>query len=126
MKKFIASLSIIVLTLGPTISCASAPTSVVTPAGKAAYSADQVVSAIGIFQDAAISANSSKLISDADTRLIVTFSKGAVATITAAQSGWQSAVITALTQLQNALSPSAQTKYGSYITLIKTIVQGIS
>lgn len=109
-----------------TFSCASAPTSVVTPAGKAAYSADQVVSAIGIFQDAAISANSNKLISDADTRLIVTFSKGAVATITAAQSGWQSAVTTGLTQLNNSLSPTAKTKYGSYITLIETIIAGIS
>src|SRR5690242_5250412 len=126
MKKFIASLSIVLLTLGPAISCASAPTSVQTPAGKAAYSADQVVSAIGIFQDAAISANANKLISDADTRLIVTFAKSAVATIVAAQTGWQAGVITGLTQLQNSLSASAQTKYGSYITLIKTIVQGIS
>lgn len=123
--RFMCVMLIVGLSFGFT-SCATAPASVVTPAGKAAYSADQVVSAIGIFQDAAISANSSKLISDADTRFIVTFSKSSVATITAAQSGWQAAVITGLSQLNSNLSPSTQTKYSLYIKLIATIIQGIS
>jgi hypothetical protein len=109
-------------------SCASAPTSVVTPQGKAAFKADQFVNAVGVFQDSAIAANATTppLISTADTRLIVQFCVGSARTAQAAVTGWQAGVIQGITSLQSSLSAAAQTKYAPYLNLLKTILQGIS
>jgi hypothetical protein len=109
-------------------SCASAPTSVVTPQGQAAFKADQFVTALGVLQDSAIAANATTppLISTADTRLIVQFCVGSAQTAKAAVTGWQAGVIQGLTSLQSNLSAAAQTKYGPYLTLLKTILAGIS
>lgn len=109
-------------------SCASAPTSVVTPAGQAAFKADQFVTAIGILQDSAIAANATTppLISTADTRLIVQFCVGSAQTAKAAVTGWQAGVAQGITSLQANLSAAAQAKYGPYLSLLKTILVSIS
>lgn len=109
-------------------SCASAPTSVVTPAGQAAFKGDQFVTAVGVLQDSAIAANATTppLISTADARLIVQFCVGAAQTAKASVTGWQAGVAQGVTSLQANLSPAAQAKYGPYLVLLKTILQGIS
>lgn len=114
--------------LVPLAGCASAPASVTTPQGQFAYKADQFVSAVGIFQDAAIQANAQTppLISTADTRLIVTFCVASAKSAQAATTGWQATVLSSIASLKAALSPAAQTKYGTYLTLISTLVQGIT
>lgn len=116
---------IVALVIGLSISCASVPTTVTTPAGQYAFKANQAISALSVFQDAAISANSQKLISDKDTGYIVTFVKSTTTTIEAGTAGWKVAVQTGLTQLGKDLSPAANTKYGTYLTLISNIIASI-
>jgi hypothetical protein len=115
-------LFIVILAL--TVGC-GAPTSVQTPAGKAAYTADQLIVSLGIFQDAAIGANSQKILSDPSTRLIVTFVKSAVTTVQAAPLGWKATVTTGLDSLASSLPPSDAQKYSSYIGLLRTMIASL-
>jgi len=107
-------------------ACPSAPVSVVTPAGQIAYKADQLVNELGILQDAAIGANSEKILSDSSTRLIVTFVKSSVTTIAQTPNGWKTTVTTGLAQLQKDLPPADAQKYSVYFALLNTIIAGIS
>jgi hypothetical protein len=111
----------IVLTFGLVIGC-TPPTSVTTPVGKTAYTADQLVNSLGIFQDAAIGANSQKILSDNSTRLIVTYVKSAVTVIKASPNGWQATVAAGLAQLQKDLPAADLAKYQVYINLINSII----
>lgn len=115
----------IAIILALAIACASIPATVTTPAGQYAFKADQVVSALGVFQDAAIAANTNKLLSDNDTGIIVRFVKAEALVLQQGNSGYKVQVSTALTQLNTDLSAAAKTKYGTYISLIQAVVGGL-
>lgn len=58
-----------------------APASVVTPAGQAAYTADQIVTRLGEFQQAVIDASDANKIKVDDARTIVTWTRAALDTL---------------------------------------------
>lgn len=72
-----------------------APVSVQTPAGKTAYTADQIVVRVNELENAAIQANSTGGLPVATTRTIVEFCVGADQTLKATPAGWQATVSTA-------------------------------
>ena len=120
MKKFVIALVALFV-----ISCGTPPPSLVTAQGQQAYKANQLVNELGILQDAAIGANSQKLLSDAHTRLIVVFVKSSVTTIAATPSGWKTTVQTGLAQLKADLGTD-EAKYDIFFNLIATIIVGVS
>jgi hypothetical protein len=77
------------------------PTSVVTPQGKAAYSADQVVIRVGELQSAAIQAQASGALPITTTRLIVQWCVNANTTLKQVPNGWQQTLTTAWTQTKS-------------------------
>lgn len=87
-------------------SCAH-PSSITTPQGQVAYTADQIVQRINELQNAAIAANQtlnkdgSKGLPDATTRAIVTYcTTVALPTLKATPAGWQQTVVTGWTALK--------------------------
>jgi hypothetical protein len=79
--------------------CASKiPPTVVTPQGKAAYTADQVVIRVNELQNAAIQAEASHALPTSTTRIIVTFCVAADKTLATVPAGWQQTIATAWAQ----------------------------
>jgi hypothetical protein len=66
-----------------------APTTIVTPQGQRAYTADQVVVRINELQNAAIELNKNNGLNDVVTRRIVTFAVQADTVLKQAPAGWQ-------------------------------------
>lgn len=79
------------------------PVSIQTPAGKAAYTADQIVTRINELENAAIQANSTGGLPTETTRVIVEFCVSADATLKTTPQGWQAAVSTAWAQAKGKL-----------------------
>lgn len=85
MKPFLLALSLV-----SAVAC-HAPVTITTPAGQAAYRADQIVMRVNELQNAAIAANSAspKQLPDQTTRVIVQFCLSADQTLAATPNGWQ-------------------------------------
>ena len=113
MKYLFLALAALTLSCGPKL-----PANV-----QLVYNTDTLVNTIGILQDAAIGANNQKVLSDNDTRVIVTFCNSSLKTIKAAQNGWKAAVTTALTQLQTNVPSTSQ--FQSIISLIQVTLRSI-
>lgn len=69
-----------------------APVTVTTPAGKAAYTADQVVTRLGELQNAAIQANQGGALDTNTTRSIVTYVVATTKTLQQTPAGWVATV----------------------------------
>ncbi len=87
MKRFVL---IALLLVSP--AC-HAPTSIQTQAGKTAYSADQILTRVGEFQQAVIDAQQAGKIPQAQARTLVTWTVDAAKTLKATPSGWQMTVL---------------------------------
>jgi hypothetical protein len=99
--RWIAALfaAAVLMGAGELVGCASKiPPTVVTPQGKAAYTADQVVIRVNELQNAAIQAEASGALPTSTTRVIVTFCVAADKTLATVPNGWQQTIATAWTQ----------------------------
>lgn len=86
------------------VAC-SRPTTIVTPQGKAAYTADQIVLRINNLQNAAIQAEQTGGLSTDTTRTIVEFAVSADRTLKSVPSGWQQTVSAAWAETKKKLPP---------------------
>ncbi len=86
-------LAILVFAAALVSGCASAPPTVITPQGKAAYIADAVVIRVNELQAAAIQANATGGLSTATTAQIVQWTVQADTVLKSAQAGWQKALV---------------------------------
>ena len=123
LNRIIAAL--FVLHLGTIFAvCAKAPPTL-SPAGAAAFHATQVVKALDVLRDFAISANAQAppLISTADTRKIVDFHESAVKTIGAVPAGWRNIVAVGLAQLQHDLPAAVWTRLAPYAALVTALIE---
>lgn len=103
-----------------TISCA--PKQIISPVAQKAYTADQVINALGTFQDAAIGANAQGQLSDSNTKLIITYVKSAVPIVLASPTGWKNTIGQGLIQLKQSLPAEVAVKYDVYISLLIAMV----
>lgn len=94
-----------VLILALSGAACSPPVTVQTTAGKAAFTADQVVLRVNELQAAAIQANANGALPTATTRLIVEFAVGADKTLKEAPNGWQATVSKAWAETKGKLPP---------------------
>ena len=83
--------------------CVKAPTTVVTPAGKTAYTADQIVIRVNELQNAAIQAQATGALPTSTTRIIVQFCVAADTTLKATPAGWGQTLATAWTQAKTSI-----------------------
>lgn len=88
------------------------------------FNAQRVVGALDVLRDTAVSANAQtpKLLSDANTRLVVNFHESAVKTIAAVPGGWKAAVSTALGQLQTNIPAAEYQRIAPYVSLVQTLI----
>ena len=105
------------------VGCHSAPTTVVTPEGKAAYTADQIIVQLGFLQDVAIKLEASGNLSTATTKVIVKFVVGTVSIVQATPSGATATVRAGLVELKKNLSTDEANKLASILNVISAMVQ---
>lgn len=110
LKKQLTSLSVVLALVISTTACGTNWIPIVT-------------NALGIVQAAAIADTS---LTTADQAAIVNFCVSATKTVNAAASGWQSAVSTALTQVQNSLSATAKVKYTALFAGLQLLITAAS
>ena len=104
--------------------CAT-PVSVQTPAGKTAYTADQIVKRVDELQNATIQANQSKAIPDATAVMIVKFCVSAAQTLKATPAGWQQTVIVAWGELKKALLTTDAAKLSVYLSTVDLAIASL-
>lgn len=95
LKRLVFTIALVVTLAG--VAC-HRPVTIVTPAGQAAFTADQVVMRVNELQAAAIQAEATGGLPTATTRVIVQFCVDADKTLAATLSGWRATVSTAWTQ----------------------------
>ncbi len=86
-------LAILVFAAALVSGCASAPPTVITPQGRAAYAADAVVIRVNELQAAAIQANATGGLTTATTAQIVQWTVQADTVLKAAKDGWKAALV---------------------------------
>lgn len=107
MRKFIIALTL-TCSLAGTAACAPKPP-VLTPAGQAAYTADQVAVRVNELMNAAIASEAKGLLPRNTTRTIVQFCTSADTTLAQAPSGWAATLRTAWTATKANLPPIQNT-----------------
>lgn len=105
--------------------CANHAPPTLTPAGQAAFNQHAVQRNLDVLRDIAIDANTSGVISTADTRLVVQFHKSAITIVHESTSGWQTLVGTSLDQTLANLSPATRATLNPYVQLIKTAIANL-
>lgn len=85
--------------------CMKTPVTVVTPQGKTAYSATQILQRVGELQSTAIQAESSKAIPTPVARIIIQYCVNAENVLKATPAGWQATVTAAWQQAKGQLPP---------------------
>lgn len=113
--------------------CAKAPPSL-SPAGVRDYRANEAVLAIGQVQTAAIGLNGVSvcdpapchpLLSDANTRVVVSAVRAALLTIQQTPAGWKAATNTALDQIAAQLDAAGKGKFRAYIEAARVVLNAI-
>lgn len=93
LLKRVSASAIVALCLAAwpaTTSCGKhIPSTITTPQGKQAYTADQILIRVGELQDTVIAANGSGAISTPTARIIVKFTVDAAVLLKTVPSGWQ-------------------------------------
>ena len=115
---------ILVLVLATLPACAPPPT-VVTQAGKTAFTADQIVVRVNELENAAIQANSTGGLPVATTRIIVEFCVSADKTLKATPAGWQATVATAWKQAKAKIPPQTNAAVQSAISAVDVVLASL-
>lgn len=106
IARILALLGILLAPIGLVLTAAChAPVTVVTPEGKAAFTADQIVLRINNLQNAAIQAEATGGLSTDTTRTLVEFAVTANRTLKTVPDGWQQSVATAWAETKKRLPP---------------------
>ncbi len=94
MKRLLLPLGLTIVTLGLAIvtPACTPPTTIVTEPGKIAFAADQVLVRVKEVEQAAIAANMTGGLDNAQTRVIVEYAVAAKNVLTATPNGWQGSV----------------------------------
>ena len=101
------------------------PTTIVTPQGQIAYSADQLVTRIDELQNAAIQANTSGNLSTASTRILVQFAGSADAVLAATPSGWPTTVRTLWTTAKGNLGTQTNPLIVALMSAVDAVIGGL-
>ncbi len=110
----------VVVLLSLVLTACHAPKTVVTPQGKAAYAADQVVIRVNELGKAAIVAESGGGLSHATTAIIVDFCLDADKTLAKVPEGWRKTVLEAWTAAKKRI-PAADLQNPAIAALITTL-----
>lgn len=116
------------LTLAPlALSACHAPTTIQTPAGQIAYTADQIVLRVNELQSAAIAAEAAQQLPTATTRTIVTFCVAANRTLATTPTGWAATLATAWGQTKAQLGPITNPAVAAAIHALDVVlaIQGV-
>ncbi len=129
LRKRIAPVVIValLLTIATEVGCLHTPPNL-SPAGATAFNKTRVIKALDLIRDTAISANAQtpSVLSTDDTRLVVQFHEATLRTIQASDVNWQTAVSTAIDGFSKTLTAAQRSVIGPYITLVNTLLQGLS
>lgn len=96
-----------------------------TPEGHIAYAADQVSLRVTELERTAISANAAGKLSEADTRVILTFADAAQKTLAQTPQGWQASLKTAWQATRGQLSSSTNPAIASAVSLVDALMEGL-
>lgn len=118
MKYLIVSLALIV-----GLACAPKNANL-SPAGREAYTADQIVIRLGELQDAAIAANKSGGLADGPAIKIVQFTVDGAKTCKAVPAGWQATLKAGWLTLKAQLDAAVRTKLGAAWAVLDAILGG--
>lgn len=104
--------------------CASAPPTVTTAEGKAAFSADQVITRLGEAADVVIHANQATppKVPDRVAIPLVKVIRATVKIVEVSPSGWLAAANTAYNEFKKTVSPADQQEYAVYFKLVETLL----
>jgi len=125
---------LIVVTLLLTVSCAGNKPPNLTPDVLPIWQANESIVAIGMFQEATIGLNSIQvceplpchpLVSDDNTRKVVTGTTSAIRTIRQLPNGWRATSIAALLEIEQQLDAAGKTKLAAYLQAARLILGGI-
>lgn len=103
----------------------SRPATIVTPQGRAAFTADQIVLRLTELERAAIQANAAGGLDVNTTRLIVRFTVSAERTMQQAPQGWQPTVIAAWNEVKRALPPIGNPAITAALTAIDLVLAAV-
>jgi hypothetical protein len=111
------------------MACASTPSSIVTPQGRAAFQADQVLIRVENVQDAVIAAATPDAagrvgIEKPTADIIVGFTRDAALTIRQTPNGWLPTVRTAWAAAKTRIPPATLASVQGYIIAIETLLAG--
>jgi hypothetical protein len=114
--------------LALTLTSCAPPPPTLSPAGQAAVIGKQVIQALDVLRDFAISANAQTppLLSTANTRKIVDYHESAVKVITTVPTGWKATVLAGLAQLKVDLPPGDWLRILPYVALVQSLIAGVS
>lgn len=116
MSKTVILIGLIVF--GFTVSTGCGPK--IPPELRPLYNLDSLVSSIGLLQDAVIGAESNKVITTNDARVIVTFCNNSLKTIKdGTQFGWKVSIINELDRIK----PNLNNRFNTLITVIESILK---
>ena len=106
--------------------CAKAPPTL-SPAGRAAFQAQQAVRVLDVIRDFAVAANDQTppIVARNDMRKIVEFHQQVVRTIRAVPDGWKPIALTALDQLKADLPPPTWKLLQPYVALLTAVIQEV-
>lgn len=117
-KRFLGVI-LLIGTLGiaaPLIPACAHPPTLTTPAGQAAYTADEVVKRIVEIQQAVIDATDAGKVKVTDARVIVTWTKTALQALQQTPNGWRAIAVAGYPQVRLALRASTLT--APYVAII--------
>lgn len=116
---------VLLLGLVLSIACSSHRPPNLTPTGQVAWNSTQVVKALDVLRDAAISANNGGLVNEDVTRRVVVYHRSSLEVIKSAPAGWQTIVQTALAQTMSQLPPDARELFQPYVDLLSGLLNRI-
>lgn len=100
MNRICSKSALFVFLLALTLTGCNAPASIVTPQGKTAYTADQIVLRVGALQTATIQAEQTGGIPTAAARTIIGFTVSANKILRDTPAGWQATLATSWRELK--------------------------
>lgn len=111
------------LMLALVVGCA--PKTVLTPKGKAAYTADQVLKVVVGFQNAAIQANQQAKLDDATAVAIVQTCVSIERTLGAIPDGWEVIVKTFWAELKTKIPPADAQRLSGFIQAVDVAIDSL-
>lgn len=99
-----------------------APVTITTPQGKAAYTADQAVNQIGLFQQAVIDASDAGQVKTTDAHTIVQWTTAALTTLKHTPSGWRASLSAGWPQIRSIVA--TYPAIAPYVSIVDSVLAG--